>query len=234
MIRKVIFLALIYMSCLYGVMPAVAQSNYFVMTAAAQSSGNSSGGSSNKFGVTYSRITGYNYSLKETTNNNSGEDSTEMNGTMLYYEFLLNEQFSIGVSYSIYGERSLEMTIGSDTYEIVEKTTFGSLDFKSYIFDYNGRGLNPYIGISQAVFSSKSEITKTAASGNETTGSTKADIPTNILTLGLGYSMDKTGFQMEYSMLKGKRHDTTSYLGHKATYDLEDAYMVGISIFSLF
>jgi hypothetical protein len=234
MIRKLIFIALIYVSCLYDVLPAVAQSDYFVITATAQSSDNSSGDANNKFGISYSRITGYNYSLKETTNNISNEDSTELNGTTLYYEFLLNEQFSIGISYSFYGERSLELTIGTDTYEIIENTTYRSLDFKSYIFDYNGRGLNPYIGISQAEFETKSEITKTDASGNETTDSTEAKIPTNILTLGLGYSMDKTGFQMEYSMLRGKRNDTKSYSGHKATYDLEDAYMVGISIFSLF
>ena len=204
------------------------------MSAEAQSPGESSKGSSNKFGVTYSRITGFNYSLQETTNNNSDEDSAQLNGTTVFYELLINEQFSIGFSASIYGERYLELTLGTDAYEIIETTTFYSLDFKSYFFNYNDRGLNPYVGISQAYFSSQSDITKTNASGTETTGSTKATIPTNFLTIGIGYSMDKTGIQVEYSLLREKRNDTTGYSGHKATYDLENSYLTGISVFSMF
>ncbi|NQU64599.1 MAG: hypothetical protein HQ517_10005 [SAR324 cluster bacterium] len=190
--------------------------------------------SSNKFGAVYTLTSGATYTLMDTANGELSDDSTLLNGTTLFYEFFLNEQFSLGLSYSIFGGRYLQLEIGSDTYEIIESSTYYLLDFKSYFFTYSDRGLNPYFGVSQGTFSIQSEITKTDSTGTETNGSTKAEIPTNFLTVGMEYSMENTGFKLEYSLLRGKRNDSISYSGHKATYSLVGSSVLGMSVFVLF
>ena len=191
-------------------------------------------GIKNKMGGNYLTIAGAEYTLDSKTTTDTGSDSTNVTGFMLFYERLLTSRFGLGASYSVQAERSGEMTVGTDKNETLETSSLYTVDLKAYFKDHKRAGLKPYAGVSFGSITAKTTITTTASGASTSTeGETKATVPLTILSFGFDYLYEFAGFRVDWSLTTGKREDRESHSSYNATYNYAGS-AIGLTVYSFF
>ncbi|MCP4298630.1 MAG: hypothetical protein GY786_23830 [Proteobacteria bacterium] len=183
-------------------------------------------------GINYTHSTA-NYILTNTTTSATGSDAIAIKGTTIFYERMLTGRFSLGFTYSSFLERTSEFSVGSVSYSSLEKISMYSIDFKSYFEIHKREGWKPYMGVSFGSYTAASELTVNTL-GTLTDEKTGATIPTTSLSFGYDWVLEFGGLRFDYTMMSGKRSDSDTYTGHKATYDYTNSSVFGIGVYSFF
>ncbi|MDH5561717.1 MAG: hypothetical protein OEY59_12780, partial [Deltaproteobacteria bacterium] len=160
--------------------------------------------------------------------------ATPLSGTTLFYERMLTGRFGLGLTFSSFLERSFQLTIGTDIYDILETVTAMSFDFKTYFSEHKKEGWKTYMGVSFGQYTVASTIVKTDSNGATTDGKTGATVPTTSLSFGVDYVLEFGGFRMDTAIINGKRYDKTGFDLHDAVYDYSTTTVVELGVFSFF
>ncbi|MDX2469963.1 MAG: hypothetical protein QNL04_05230 [SAR324 cluster bacterium] len=188
----------------------------------------------NKMGATYYNHSGGTYTLKEKSSGYNDSASDSMVGTTFFYERIFLSRFSIGVAYSSFLEKSLDMYVGTNTINVIEQTSYTAVDFKAFFREHARPGWKPFLGVGFGTHTVASAMTITADSATTTsTDATAASIPVTMLNWGFDYTMDATGIRMEMNQVTGTRRDLESSDTYSANY-IVDGTSVGIAVYSHF
>jgi len=175
---------------------------------------------------------GAKFTLENKSSAASANGSTELKGTTLFYERLLTRGFSVGLTFSTFLERSMDVDVGSDKNAVVETVTMYSIDFKSYLSEHKRKGWKPYFGVGFGSYNVSSTI-KTTSGGTTTEGSSSATVPLTIFSLGADYVFSFGGVRIDYALTTGKREDTDGHSTYNADYNYTGTSL-GIAVFSFF
>ncbi len=179
----------------------------------------------NKLGAIYATVVGTTYELTNRTpdNVNSGKSesgSSQIVGAVFFYERIFLGRFSAGIEATSFLERQMELKVGTEVVDVVEKSKMIALDFKAFYRDHAIRGVKPYLKVGFGTLKMESDL-KMAAAGTST--STSADIPITLLALGFDYILEAGGFRFEVGSVTGERKDlgdekfTAEYQAHGTT-----------------
>ena len=188
----------------------------------------------NKVGATYYNHSGGTYTLKEKATVNQDSASASMVGTTFFYERIFLSRFSMGVAYSSFLEKSLDMRVGTSSINVIEKTNYTAFDFKAFFREHTRPGWKPFLGVGFGTYTVASTLAVTADGVTTATAdATSATIPVTLLNWGFDYTMDATGIRMEMNQVTGTRRDLESSTDYNANY-IADGTSVGIAVYSHF
>lgn len=187
----------------------------------------------NKMGATYLNHSGGTYTLGEKTSGNQDSASDSMVGTTFFYERIFYSRFSMGFAYSPLLEKSLDMKVGTNIINVIEKTTYSVFDFKAFFREHTRPGFKPFLGVGFGTYSVASAMLITDSANVTTEDATTASIPVTMLNLGFDYTMTNTGIRMEMNQVTGTRRDLESSDTYNANYRV-DGTSVGIAVYSHF
>ena len=189
----------------------------------------------NKIGALYSTLMGTKYELTNKTsgNVNSGkfdDESDPIVGAVFFYERIFSSIFAVGFRATTFLERQMELTVGTETVNVVEKSTMMAFDFKTYYKEHSARGIKPYFGVGLGTLNVTSDL---SVASSAATSSTSATIPITFLTVGTDYKLESAGFRLEIGSTKGERNDLEDNDMFNAKYEVT-GLMVNAGVYLLF
>ncbi len=187
-----------------------------------------------KAGATYHSHAAGSYTLVNTTSSAEGSGSGNLVGTVFFYDRLFLDRFSAGLRFSSFLERSMDVTIGTSTVNILETASFWSMDFKAFFKDHMRPGFKPFLGVSYGNYTVKSTLTTTTTGSATTTeDNTAATIPVTVLSGGFDYIFGFGGVRLEAGQVTGSRNDLDSSSTYRASYQYGGSTL-GISVYAFF
>ena len=188
----------------------------------------------NKMGATYYNHSGGTYTLTEKATGSGASTSDNMVGTTFFYERIFYSRFSIGLAYSPLLEKTLEMNVGTNSIDAIEKTNYTAFDFKAFFKEHTRPGLKPFLGVGFGTYTVATTMDVTAASATTSSeDTTGVSIPVTLLNAGFDYAMMNSGIRFEMNQVTGSRKDIESSDTYKANYRV-DGTSIGIAVYSHF
>ncbi len=182
---------------------------------------------SNKIGVYLFEFQGPVYELDNLTTKESG--SEKLSGTVLFYERILSDVFTLGIKYGSGMTRTLEFDIGSSEVTIEETVSYQALEIKSYGTNHRKGGFKPYLAVSYGMLTATSTISTSPESGSIAEDETTAVIPIKAWCIGFDYILWKIAFRMEIGQSNGSRNDLESSDTYRAKYQY-DTTTAGVAL----